>query len=246
LQNIGLPVFQTFLNTFAFTNMRVTGTPPVGETGTPLSMVRAVADDIEGVVWFSCYTGTINLANRKRLYAFGYNARTQKWAATGVVTYAYNADEPQPWLTTTHADMRTYLGADFPSQARVWYLDNWGSAPKLKDLRYPDAWDSTRLPGSVAMAPEGTYDRSTDAMRVYARCLPGSDATPFSTCTLYGYSNAQRNVGTQTANCTLNSELESFDGRLSARFKLAYLVGASAKWCILDGVGLEYPQTGSR
>ncbi len=247
LTNVGLPVWQTILNQFGHNSSQTAGgagdmpTPGTGYVATDASMIRLVGDDVEGVVWLSCYTQTV-LDSTYNAFLYGYNARTNKWASLGSTAIA--AISPQVLVTTTHSDMRTFLDENMPTQARVWYVNNAASS-YLRDLRYPDAWGND-ITGSVSTAVQGTLERSTDAMRIYARCLSGSDAAPFSTATIYGYANEQRNLGAQTAACVLNSELESFDGRLSARFKLAYLVGTRNKWCLLAGVGLEYPQTGSR
>jgi hypothetical protein len=252
LQNIGLPVWQSILNQFGHNGYPAEAeipSPGAGFVATSIGQLRLAADDVDGVVWLSCYAQKL-LDSTYNVFMWGYNARTNKWATVGAA--GISGVTPQPWVTTTHADMRAFLATTMPAQARVWYLDNRAngsdggvSLSTLRDLRYPDAWGSD-ITGSVSTAAQGTPERSTDAMRVYARCLPGSDAAPFSACTLYGYVNESRSLGTQTATCVLNAELDSFDGRLSTRFKLANLVGTRNKWCLLAGIGIEYPQTGGR
>jgi hypothetical protein len=249
LSNVGLPVWQTILNTIAHnaipagSNAGDMPSPGSGRSGVPLTALRMIGDDVDGVVWIACYTQSIT-TSRYRPVLYGFNVRTQKWGAIG--SLQYEGENPAIFVDAKHSDMRAYLQSDMPAQARVWYVDNVLAGSRMRDLRYPDAWDTSKIVGSVATALQGTVKGSTDAVRVYARCLNGSDGGPFDTCTLYGWANEQRNVGAQTSACVINTELDCFDGRLNAKLKLAYLTGGTAKWCLLSGIGIEYPPLGSR
>src|SRR5574343_1038821 len=246
LTNVGLPVWRTILNNFGYNAIQgasEVAAPGDDYEGTAITDIRLAGDDVDGVVWLSCYTQK-TLDSKYYAHAYGYNARAQKWSKLG--SHALGTDYKPVWVNATTADMRTLFGGLVAPQARVWFIDN-KTVNYLCDLRYPDAWDNdTLLTGSVSMAPQGSRDGSSDALRVYYRCLYGTSVDPFGTCTVKGYANEPRTVGEQTATFTLNSELDCFDGRMHARYKMASLYGADGKQCILAGVGIEYPPMGRR
>lgn len=240
LRNVGLPVWPSIR--IAFGNDAPPYGTGMGGTGegyeaTAIDLLRMTGDDHEGVLWLSCYR-IHALSGDYQCVLFGYNVRSQKWARLDALPGL--SELPQVLVNTTQSDMRAFLGAAMNAQARAWYVDAY-----LSDLRYPDAWGND-LPGQITTAVEGDPQKSSDALRIYVRCLYGSDSAPFSGGTIYGYANEQRTVGSQTATCVLNAELDCFDGRLSAKYKMVTLVGDRAKSCILAGVGIDYPLMSAR
>lgn len=250
MQNVGLPVWHTFLNQSGFLDIPRSGalgqmpSPGSGQEAVNLSECQAVGDDIEGVVWLSAYSTAV-LNGRYRMYLYGYNVRSRKWANCGAVIQ--NVSAKPVFVRTTFAEMRTFNDQNFGAadeQGRVWIVDNAVSDPAVQELAYPAPWDN--VGGSVMTALQGTPDRSTTAVRIYTRCIEGSSDSPFQTAAIYGYTNEQRTLGAQTAACTVNDEFESWDGQLNARFKQAYITGESGKTCLLAGVGIEYAPQGAR
>lgn len=229
---------------FDGSSMREISTPiwrslRINTNGYPTAVTQLAGDPVEGVVWIATafddgrgtYTTTLT----------GYNTRSQKWGRLGEVVFT--TVNPSILVDTFYADMAQFIPSDSASaRARLMIVDNNND---LRAFRYPDAWVAA-LPASITTGLIGSYSGSSTAYRVQPRCLTPTQTSPFDSCAFNGMSNEQGTVGLQTASCTENTEFDSWDGLLSARFIRAQLAGQTGKLCILGGIEIMLQKNPAR
>lgn len=235
LVNVGKPCWRTILNTVGYG-----GNPKTGTTGTPLSTLRMVADDVEGIVWIMGYTLS---SPDYTSHAWGYNVVANKWSEFGEDgTYA-DMEWPATWVQTNQSDMRTFLGSAANVFGRVWRVSGAYPTNKLHELRYPYDW---AIAGTLTTGLAGSTEGSSTVTGVQYRIVAGSETVPFASCTLTGYVSETLLTGAQSATATVNAELERFDGMQSSRLHRAALTGTVGKTCILAGIGIEFAPPAKR
>jgi hypothetical protein len=226
LTNVGVPVWRTILNTIGFG-----GAPKQGVTSASINQLRIAADDVEGVVWIMGYVFSDPYYPP---YAWGYNVHSNKWAAHGLNDTT--CDPYSTWVQTNHTDMRTFLGSSANVSGRIWRLSNVYPTSKLHEIRYPYDWN---IAGTFTTGLAGDRQGSTTLTGLEYRIVYGSDAAPFTSCTLEGYNSETLLTGSMSATATVNTDLERFDGKQSAKFHRAIVTGTVDKTCVLAGIGLE-------
>jgi hypothetical protein len=235
LRNVGEPVWRTILDATGFG-----GNPKTGTTGAPLSTMRLVVEDVEGVVWLMAYT---LLSPNYIPYTWGYNTLTGKWAAVGEDATSADLLAPATWVQTTTSDMRKFLGSAANAAGRVWRVSNVYTPSKLQEFRYPADWT---VAGSLTTGLAGSIEQSTTITGLQYRIVFGSDATPFASCSFNGYATETKLTNATSASGAVNADLDRFDVTHSARFHNAVLTGTVGETCILAGIGLEVPPRGVR
>lgn len=234
LRNVGSPVWRTILNSVGYG-----GNPKVdAATGVALTNNRLCADDVEGVVWYMGY----NLSGETDYtsFAWGYNARSDKWAAHGAASNT--TEELHTWVQTNHSDMRTFLGTAANVLGRVWRINNEATS-KLQQLLYPYDWNDA---GTLTTGLVGDDNGSTTVTGLHYRIVAPSETVPFASCTFNGYASETKLTGAQSATATVNADLERFDGLQSARYHSATITGTVGKKCVLAGFGFDQAPSAKR
>jgi hypothetical protein len=232
IRNVGPHVFQTILNQIGYVEQTsgISGeeSPAVGADGYSLTAMRACADDVYGVVWFTCYVEIS--AGATTAYSFGYSPRTGKWSRC--VFSEDSANVPQVPVRATSADVNDFLPLTLPG---VLFVNN-ATSSAIKKAIYPAA--STGTTPSISTGLWGTPDQSTNLSRIYVRALHGSNAFPMETCTVYGFTDEERSISNGETPATANTSLNCFDVQMAARFKLAVITDENDSLTVLGGIGI--------
>lgn len=241
LRNIGLPCFQSYLSevaVFTSLNGNVQG-PPAGSTGTA-AFTKAVADDVEGVVWFTL--GMVVSPTSPRLLMYGYNARRGVWSRSfqGHVVAAQSTTAPIA-VQTNFQEMNAFK-AD--TGGRVWAIFNGsvGANTRLGSFRYPVSSSASYTTGLM-----GAFEQGSKTRRIFPRHVKGSDAVTTSNMsgTLTTYSTEDKTAAVSTATLSPNTELGSLDGLADGKFATAAVSYTTMK-VILGGLTLEGLGSGKR
>jgi hypothetical protein len=240
LRQIGLPVFQSFQRDGGYIK-RVTGLSVlIGTEG--LSLAQAVADDIEGIVWFR--TASLIVSNSvQTMVLYGYNPRSGKWGKHKVGAVGTGASAFPRLVFTNYADQQTFLAN---KDARAWVVWNAPTATStFRAVKYPFATsDSTAATYTTGVF--GSVDQSDDINKHYIRTLVGTDSDSGLTGLISGFTSENQNVTNGTATPSYNSELDELDCNLDARFKTMAVTWTVGKLAILGGIGFNGKPGGKR
>jgi hypothetical protein len=231
IRDIGRPVFQSFLAEAGWVTIPGkgggVGMPPVATTS-GLAVTQAVVDDLDSVVWFAAY-GTSGGTTYATLY--GYNQISQKWGRLSSVSATATASVA-PLVQATYADITAFGPVDMSFNEARFFIIPQGS---LYYIRYPIASSNVALTTGVL----GSVERSDGTVRVWPRTLVGSSSAPFAGGTLAGFTDEAGNLTNGTATLTANSEFDSLDGKLAAKYRTVSLVGGTSKIAIIAGLDVE-------
>jgi hypothetical protein len=238
LRNVSLQVFQTMLAEIGY----VTGhtgdgsvNPPSGREGASLSLVSAAGDDQEGVLQVMLYQ-TVTATGVYFGIVYCYNVRTGMWSRVGAVASSASTVRPI-FVEATTVDIASFLGN---GNSRSLVVANAGFVSgTTMGLSFPAAGDTSfRTPTFVA-GNIGNINGHATVTQSYAELMAGSTSEPFASVTLQAYKEAPRHtaVGSAVA-AAYNSDTDTWNGRLSARFGVVTFAGANGKKILLSGMGV--------
>lgn len=250
INNVSLPVFQTFLaesRTPADGSYGVDGGFTIGQRPAPtnggvsVDNCQAGADDREGV--YHVMLARIGTPSHRRQGAhYAFNVRTRKWARIGGNMLTTGSQMPM-FVRGTTADAYDFL----PNRDAnvLMFGGNSYSAPRdLYALLYPATSDGTTI-GQIACGPIGSFDGSSTLLRVYPEILYGSTEEPWSSCTVRAATNPLRKSPSST-DFAYNNEFLCFDGRVSNRFCDVTLTLNTTAKAVLVGMGIDAKGGGAR
>jgi hypothetical protein len=233
LRNVSLPVFQSVLQemgrieTFSGSDVQPPGS---GTSAASITRVRACGDDIDGVLLLMLYQ-TITLSGRFTAHLYAYNVRSGHWSRIGP-TDTSDSTTPGLFVDATTADAFDYTTVD----SRALILPN---DETLYNLTYPGAADTSWVVPTFAAGNFGSINGHSLSLRAYAENLPGSSQTPFFSCEMQGYKDSARNDADVTpVTAIFNTDLYTFDGRLSSRFATIEWTVANGETVLLSGIGV--------
>jgi hypothetical protein len=241
IRNIGIPVFQSFLTEAQYVSGTASTNVALSGTGTGIGKVIAVADDIEGVVWFE--TAATAATPLSTTVFYGYNPRCGKWGRTQTTSKVNNV-YPSPMVRTTSSDMQAFLT---DATGRFWFVSNDSvDGTTLKSVSYPYA---TNLGCTYTTGVWGDQEDGAKNQRIYLRHRPGSTALTVAadvTASITGYADEAQNTAYTTVSSVFNVEYQALDHTADARYKTMTAGYASGKKIILAGMGLNEVRTGKR
>jgi hypothetical protein len=228
--NIGVPVFQTILNTITYH-----GSLATDYTAVPITKVRATADDNYGVIWFAVYTlSDISNVEHYSMYCFNYNVRTGKWGRCTLAPQAQTlVTIPPTFVRASTADINDFIQLSLPG---ILFVNN-ATSNAIKKATYPTS--ASGVTPSVSTGLWGSIDGSSPDTRLYVRALAGSDPTAMETCTVYGYASEITSSVQDTKTASLNSALSCFDYKMNARFKQAVVSDTGGNITLVSGIGVQ-------
>jgi hypothetical protein len=237
--NIGLPVAQTFLKEAGYIDTYGSGGALGPASSDAISLVQAVADDIECVAWFK-FGNTVAAARRDTMY--GYNQVTKKWSRSKINIDTVTTDDRCVFLKASFSDVQSFL----PDQrGRVWLVWNKTGATTLQSIKYPYGATS-----NVPSLSTGVFGASAIANRLYRvslRHLRGSTAFGSSiTGTVNGYTQEDLTFLAFSTTLASNSEFNALDGAMDSRYKIANVTYPADFVAVLGGLAIGSVQSGSR
>lgn len=233
IRNIGLPVFQTFLVELGFVADGVHVL--LGNGGSP-AYARAVADDIEGIVWFCTpITTGAGAAIRGNALCYGYNARSQKWGRVQLAFSSANTDYSPPPVRASSADIQAFL---VKTSARFLVVANATSGTTIQYIKYPAVTVGAGCGFTTGVI--GSNDGSRTLSRVHHRTLAGTADDPNITVTATGYTSENKNKTNGSATGVINTEYDTADLRLNSRYSTVAYTWSIGTVVILAGLALEY------
>lgn len=247
LQNIGLPVFQSFLTEGSYISGGLgSGTVPApGASVTAWSIgdVQASADEIEGVICFS-FGYELLLNSNQLAYYYLYNVRSKKWGRFFHSMNATGGWARSPLVKTSVADMQAFKSDPY---GRLWAIWPGATNATLRSIRYPYATSDS----DVAQFSTGIYGDAKDATREgnwFLRHALGTDALTSSdiTGTVGRYQNEDRITSQGSVSVTFNPEFNSLQGAAAGKSKYLTATYATAKKVLLGGLALDSSGSGKR
>lgn len=224
LQNVGLPIFQSFLANSGYiqgNNIGGAGIPSNYEGD--LSKTTATADDRDGVVWWLVPTRYQLNGKWGPSYMYGLNVRTGKWGRylSGV---GVGATTPPVMVQASSSEVN-----DFTLPCRFLMVN----ADILYKMSYPAA--GTGLTFTTGLI--GNSDRSSRLLNIGWRTLPGTSATAVASVSVAGYASENMNIQTGSDSGAVNQELDQGDVVISSRFNRVTVTFTAGKTVILSGIG---------
>lgn len=219
-----------------------------------IANVQAVADDVENVVWFFFSSREENAAYPEsgteyvcKMYGFGFNVVTGKWARLDSPNYAYR---PIP-VHATHSEIKA-SGFSLYARARLLTIKTPAATSKLYAYCYPyqtTTSDETHGAGTMQTGVIGEHGKTTRSARVYwhttydAECV---NASQVATVAAYGYKNSGKTFATGSATGAVNTTLDCGDVQLAAPFIDIRLTTPATIPCELVGIGVDLKQQGQQ
>lgn len=250
ISNIGLPVNQTILNSAGYLSKPGMATIGTSYMYDELASCQTIADEIEGVVWFSLQFEIVLNADIRGSW-FGYNARSKKWSQGSQPGYTSESVKGhRSWYVhASVADVQTFKK---DAAARFLYVQNYSSGPRIAATfshKYPFATTDDTTFGAVASVRTGIVGSdqgSSRLVKVRWRTIAGSNTDNTMTVSASGYTNENKNITNGIAVGGINTEFDEADLLLSARFFSVSLSQTQGKVTILAGVGIDVQAAGKR
>lgn len=244
IRPIGLGVNQTFL--FESGYLTFSGIADPTYTARGISYTQAVADDIEGVVWFTANNTTSGGA--ETFVIFGYNARSGKWGRHAVVAAA-TAATSSPLIKATTSDIQAFWATAGVGNrnVRMWAIWNDGAGTTIRAILYPYITTDS-APSSFTTGFWGESDSAGQNSQIYLRHVSPTTTT-LATGDVTGTALGQpRESGgtTITTPTTYNTELAALQHTMNARYRrisASYAVGSRVR---LGGIALSEKASGKR
>ncbi len=232
LRNIGLPIFQSFMALTGYA-----GAPPPNTTSLSQSLVQAVGDDIDGVVWFHIgYT----FAGTFFTVLYGYNTRAGKWGRF-ITSPGASATQSCLVMDANYADHQAFK-TDNTGRLLVLFAPSGGPSA-LYSVRYPAAGSGTP---SYTTGIFGSVDGSDLIDTHYIRTLAGTTSDTGITGTTSGYSSENQLVTNGATTSVYNAEFDEMDCRIESRFKKQLVTWTTGKVVVLGGIGFNGTKGGKR
>lgn len=244
IRNVGVQVFHSFLVEVGYIT-KVSGdtvsAPVVGLNQGSFLTTQVVADDVEGVVWFSVGFGQSNFTARQAVQ-YGYNVRTGRWGRfNGTIGDDSGATAPSCILVKARfADIQAFKAVP---AARYLQIISGSTNSTLQTMEYPVATSTvtgTTVQATATTGVFGSSSSSSSLSRVQYRTLAGTDDDSGITVTATGYTSENKNKTNGSKACSYNSEFDVADGIISSRFTTLQATWAAGKKTILAGMGPEY------
>ena len=205
----------------------------------------AVADELEGVVWFCHFREFDAGGTRYELNPYGYNARTGLWAGAGDIFASTSiAGQSHVLVKTTRADFARFAvpGGALEPAAGFNYLGN-GDSPGFYEVNYRDAIPTNNT-AVITTGFSGWNDRSLSNLRAHLRIVDGVVPT-ISSAFFSAYGHELGSTGT-TGTLTMNTELVTLDGIANGRFSRLTVTFDAGSTFEMAGIGFEATADGRR
>lgn len=205
----------------------------------------AVADGVEGIVWFFMFNKISGGGTFYEMNPYGYNVRTGLWAGAGdVFSLTASGAQPQVMVKTTREDYVAFIvpAVTTAPSAGFNYLEN-GSTPNLFLASYRSSIP-TAATGRIITGHSGWNDRATKHVRAHLRLVAGS--VPTISSASFSADNDELSSSDTTKTLTMNSEMVTLDGITDGRFTTLEINFAADSSFELAGIGLDIVPSGRR